>query len=122
MSPLAVPTTQLATMTAIIAAPPNADHGVGPAPMASSMSSTPVTRNQTVGPVSNHARTVNAAIPAIEPVMSIAYARSGGIDRSSGPSGSASDAMSAVTSTMTSGSTTKLMSALVEFGTPSRIS
>ena len=78
--------------------------------------------NHTVGPVSSQARAVKAAIPAIEPAMSIAYARSGGIDRSRGPSGSASAAISAVTSTMTSGSTTKLMSALVEFGMPRRIS
>ena len=122
MSPLAAPTTPLATMTRIIAAPPSADHGVGPVPSASSSSIAPVTMNHTVGPVSSQARAVNPAIPAIDPPMSIAYARSGDIDRSSGPSGSARDAISPATSTISNGRTTKFTSALVEFGRPSRIS
>ena len=65
---------------------------------------------------------MKAAIPSIEPAMSMAYARSGGIERSSGPSGSASDAMSAVTRTMSSGRTRKLTSALVEASRPKKIS
>ena len=53
-------------------------------------------------------RTVKAAIPTSEPAMSIAYARSGGIDRRSGPRGSATAAISNVVKTTTSGRTTKL--------------
>ena len=54
--------------------------------------------------------------------MSIAYAFSGGIARSSGPRGSANVAMRAVTSTTSSGRTMKLMSALVDCSSPKKIS
>ena len=61
-------------------------------------------------------------MPIIEPAMSIAYARSGGIDRSSGPSGNASDAISAVTRTTRNGRTMKFTSALFEVSSPNMIS
>ena len=62
-------------------------------------------RNQIVGPVPMKASPAKAAMPIIEPTMSMAYARNGGIERSSGPRGSASDASIAVTRTTIRGRT-----------------
>src|SRR5207302_476959 len=67
--------------------------------------------NQTGGCELRTERPVNRAMPPIDPTMSRAYARSGGIARSREPSGNASAAMTAATRTNTSGSTTKLVSA-----------
>ena len=69
------------------------------------------TLNHTIGVVPAAESAVNPAMPSIEPVMSQPYACSGGMERSSGPSGSASDAISAVTSPNTIGSTRKFTSA-----------
>ena len=78
--------------------------------------------NQAVGPVPRNESTANAAMPIIDPAMSMAYARSGGMDRRSGPSGNASDAMRAVTRITRKGSTMKFTSALFEVSSPNMIS
>ena len=57
---------------------------------------------------------MKAAIPAIDPAMSNVYARSGGIDLSSPPSGTARPAMSSATSATSAGRTRKLMSAALD--------
>ena len=69
------------------------------------------TTNHASGVVPAADRMVKPAMPSIEPVMSQAYACSGGIERSSGPSGMARVAMTAVTSANTTGRTRKFTSA-----------
>ncbi len=65
------------------------------------MISSATTIVQPAGPTPANDIAVNAAIPARDPVMSIAYARSGGIDLSRPPSGRASAAIAATTSANT---------------------
>ena len=77
------------------------DHAVTPRPSASSVISSATTTVQPAGPTPANDIAVNTAIPAREPVMSIAYARSGGIDLSRPPSGRASAAIAATTSANT---------------------
>ncbi len=60
------------TITRAIAPPPIADHGVSPEPSPSKSSSSPVIANQTVGSVWRNARIAKAAMPSIEPAMSMA--------------------------------------------------
>ncbi len=67
-------------------------------------------------------RIVKPAMPAIEPTMSMAYALSGGMRRSSGPSGRARVAMTAVTRATTSGRTRKLTSAALLSARPKKSS
>ena len=74
------------------------------------------TANQTSGLVPGADIIVKAAMPVIEPMMSMAYALSGGIDLSSGPSGMASAAMSRPRPATTKGRTRKLVSAALALG------
>ena len=74
--------------------------------------------NHRTGLVPISDRIAKAAMPIMEPAISMAYARNGGIERSNGPSGSASVASMAVTSTTIIGRTTKLTSALFDRSTP----
>ncbi len=69
------------------------------------------TANQTSGGIHNADRMLNVAIPNIEPPMSQAYARSGGIDRRRDPSGTARAAIINATRATSTGSTRKLTSA-----------
>ncbi len=78
--------------------------------------------NQTSGFVPSAARTVNAAMPVIEPAMSIAYALSGRMLLSSGPSGRASVASSETTRKTTSGRIRKFWSAALLSASPKKIS
>ena len=68
-------------------------------------SATPSVANQTGGGKLSAEQSAKAAIPAMEPAMSMAYARSGGIARRSGPSGIASAAIRPATSTKMIGRT-----------------
>src|SRR4051812_34017824 len=68
-------------------------------PSTSSTTSTATTANQTTGGVPKADIRAKAAMPVMDPMMSIAYALSGGIDLSSGPSGMARVAITAVTMT-----------------------
>jgi hypothetical protein len=74
-----------------------------PRPRTNAKTSTAATENQTVGDVPEADSTVNAAMPTMEPMMSMAYARSGGMLFSSGPSGSARLAVRATTRPATIG-------------------
>ena len=80
------------------------------------------TRNQTSGGVPAAERTVNRAMPVIEPRMSNEYARRGGIEVSSGPSGTAKPAMMTMVRMTMSGRTMKLVSARVLSLRPKKIS
>ena len=78
--------------------------------------------NQTPGGVCSNETPANAAMPAIEPAMSMAYALSGGMLRNSPPSGRASAAISATTRTTMSGRTRKFASAAWLSASPKKIS
>jgi len=72
--------------------------------------------NQTAGFVPSADSTVKLAMPASDPMMSIAYAFNGGMLLSSGPSGSARVARSATTSETTSGRIRKSLVRRLAFG------
>ena len=59
-------------MVATIANPPTADQTVGPLPSASSRRRLAITANQRPGGVCSTETRPNAAMPAIEPAMSVA--------------------------------------------------
>jgi hypothetical protein len=94
------------------------DHTLSLVPSTSSPTSTATTANQTRGGVPAADSRVKPAIPTIEPPMSIAYARNGGMLLSSGPSGMASAAMIAATNATTRISTSGLVSAAPDSASP----
>ena len=101
MSGLAPATTTDATS----AAADNADQGRRPFPRPTRIARTAIMPVQNAGPVPNPDIAMNAPMPVSEPRMSIEYARSGGIERRSGPSGRASAAITAAVSVTTAAST-----------------
>ena len=93
-----------------------------PLPSPSSPTRTATTANHVEGDVPAADSPVNAATPVIEPTMSMAYARSGGMDVRREPSGIARPAMITVASTTRTGKTRKLTSARVFSARPKKIS
>src|SRR5213594_1377482 len=79
-------------------------------PNVSTATRTPAIVNQTLGGRPARETPAKSAIPAIEPPMSKAYARSGGMARRRGPSGNARNAIAVVVRTKRLGRTKKLMS------------